>query len=288
MDAFWIILTGSLTASTCGLLGCFLVLRRLSLIGDAISHAILPGIFAAYWLAGSRASVYMLMGAASFGLLCTYLIEWLHKKARVQEDAATGIIFTLLFAIGVILISLYAGQVDLDQDCVLYGEIAYVPLDRWISAAGLDMGPRAVWISGSMLAVVLAFISIGYRGLFITTFDSSYALTLGISTALWHYLLMGAVSLATVVSFESVGAILVVAFLIGPAATAYLLTDRLPIMLLLSALIGTAASVLGYFLASRFNGSIAGAMAIAIGILFVLALFFSPRYGVFRIKTTLS
>lgn len=286
MDAFWIILTGSLTAGTCGLLGCFLVLRRLSLIGDAISHAVLPGIFAAYWLAAGRTSSYMLLGAALFGLLCTYLIEWLHKKARVQEDAATGIVFTLLFAIGVILISRYAGQIDLDQDCVLYGEIAYVPLDRWITAAGTDLGPRAVWIGGVTMAAVIIFISTGYRGLFITTFDPSYALTIGISTVTWHYLLMGAVSLATVVSFDSVGAILVVAFLVGPAATAYLLTDRLPIMLLLSVVVGVLSAILGYYLATLFNGSISGAMSIVLGILFALTLFFSPRYGVFKRKTS--
>lgn len=251
------------------------MLRRLSLLGDAVSHAVLPGIFIAYWLSGSRSSLPVIIGAGSFGLLCTFLIEFLSRKARLQSDAATGLVFTLLFAIGVILISAFAGQVDLDQDCVLYGEIAYVPLDIWLTDSGINLGPRAVWIVGSTLLAIIGLVAVGYKGLFITTFDPEYAATLGISTVFWHYALMGAVSVATVVSFESVGAILVVAFLIAPAATAYLLTDNFKSMLGLSVFVGILAAIGGYYLAVLIDGSVAGAMAAALGILFVLAFLFS-------------
>ena len=271
MDAFWIILTGSLVATCCALLGCFLLLRKMTMVGDAISHAVLPGIVFAYLIAQSRSSLPMLIGAAAFGVLTTVLIEILHKNGKLQVDAAIGISFTWLFALGVILITLFAGQVDLDQDCVLYGEIAYVPLDVWLLDNGTSLGPRTVWILGFNLLVVLLFVLLGYKGLLITSFDTLLASALGISTAFWHYALMGAVSLTTVFSFESVGAILVVAFLVGPAAVAYLLTERLPTMLLYAVLAGIIAAVGGYFLAVAIDGSIAGAMATVIGVEFIVA-----------------
>lgn len=270
MEAFWIILSGSLIAISCGLLGCYLVLRKMAMVGDAISHAVLPGIVLAYLLSGSRDTLPMLLGAAILGVLTTVLIELFYKKARLQVDASIGITFTWLFAIGIILISLFAGQVDLDQDCVLYGEIAYVPLDLWISGSGLNMGPRTVWIASVLLLIILFFIWRGYKGLFITTFNEEFAKALGIGVAFWHYALMGAVSLTTVVSFESVGAILVVAFLIVPPATAYLLSNQLKKMLWLTALFAILSSTGGYYLAASINGSIAGAMATVAGLLFLI------------------
>lgn len=271
MDAFWIILTGSLVATCCALLGCFLLLRKMTMVGDAISHAVLPGIVFAYLLAQTRSSLPMLMGAAVFGVLTTVLIEILHKNGKLQMDAAIGVSFTWLFALGVILLTVFAGQVDLDQDCVLYGEIAYVPLDVWLLDNGTSLGPRTVWILGFNLIVVLSFILLGYKGLFITSFDTLLATALGISTAFWHYALMGAVSLTTVLSFESVGAIIVVAFLVGPPSVAYLLTERLPAMLVYAVLAGIIAAVGGYFLAVLIDGSIAGAMAAVIGVEFAAA-----------------
>jgi manganese/zinc/iron transport system permease protein len=281
MDAFYIILTGSLVALCCGLLGSFLLLRQMAMVGDAISHAVLPGIVIAFLLSGSRDALPMLVGAAALGVLATVLIEWLRRVGRVQTDASIGLSYTTLFAIGIILISLFARQVDLDQECVLYGEIAYVPLDLWIVDSGLSLGPRPVWILGGALLLILGFISLGYKGLQLTSFDPGYAASLGISTLFWHYALMGAVSVATVVSFESVGAILVVAFLIVPPATAYLLTDRLPVMLGLTVLFGVLSAALGYGLAVWTNGSVAGAMSVAAGVWFALALAVKKRFWVF-------
>lgn len=280
-SADWqIILTGSFVAISCGLLGCYLILRQMAMVGDAISHAVLPGIVLAFLISGSRDTLVMLAGAGVIGLLTTFLIEFFHKKARLQTDASIGVTFTWLFAIGVILISVYAGQVDLDQECVLYGEIAYVPLDTVVIIPGTLEGPRALFVTGGLLILVVAGISLFNKELYLTTFDPAFATAVGISAGLWHYVLMGAVSLTTIASFESVGAILVVAFLIAPGATAYLLTDNFRKMLWLSAGVGLLISLAGYYLAVWLNGSIAGAMATVAGVIFMLAFLFSPSHGV--------
>lgn len=282
MNDLYIIITACLVATSCALLGCFLVLRKMAMVGDAISHAVLPGIVIAFLLSGSRDSVTMLIGAGLIGVLTTFLIEFFHKKARLQTDASIGVTFTWLFAVGVVLISAFAGKVDLDQDCVLYGEIAYVPLDLIITDGGQIIGPKAIYVMSAILILILIFIISGYKELFLTTFDPAYANAIGISTALWHYLLMGAVSATTVASFESVGAILVVALLIAPAATAYLLTDHLPSMLLIAVGSGIVASISGYYFAVAVDASIAGAIATMAGLIFGITLIFSPAHGVLR------
>ncbi|MBW3545853.1 MAG: metal ABC transporter permease [Bacteroidetes bacterium] len=276
---FYIILTGSLVAVSCALLGCFLVLRRMAMVGDAISHAVLPGIVIAYLFSGSRDSLTLLPGAVAVGLFSTFLIEFFHTKGKLQSDASIGVTFTWLFAVGVILLSLFAGQIDLDQECVLYGEIAFVPLDLWITGSGTSLGPRAPYIIGVVLLLIISLIVFAFRQLQLTTFDPSFAAAVGLSTVAWHYILMGMVSMVTVASFELVGAILVVAFLVVPAATAYLLTHNLKQMLWLSALAGILSAVGGYYIALWLDGSIAGAMAGVAGLLFALAFLFSPQEG---------
>ncbi|MGJ3235927.1 metal ABC transporter permease [Marivirga sp.] len=270
MSDIYIILTGTLVAISCGILGCFLILRKMAMVGDAISHAILPGIVMAFLWSGSRDSVTMLLGAGSLGVLTTIIIEFLHKKGKLQTDASIGVTFTWLFAIGVILISAFTGQVDLDQECVLYGEIAYVPLDTIILSSGMDIGSKALYLIGTVLLFVILFVTIGFKQLKITSFDPEYAVALGISASLWNYLLMAFVSFTTVASFESVGAILVVAFLIAPAATAYLISNKLKTMIWLTCIIGFLSAVLGYYLAVALNASIAGAMATVCGLIFAL------------------
>ncbi|WP_232695405.1 metal ABC transporter permease [Brevibacillus daliensis] len=277
MNSFWIILTGSLVAATCGFLGCFLILRRMAMLGDAISHAILPGIAIAFLLTGGRDSIAMLVGAAVIGLLTVFLIQLFHQSG-VKSDAAIGVTFTALFAIGVVLISLYGSHIDLDLDCVLYGEIAYVPWDTLV-INGAEWGPRAVWGLGIIFIISLLVVGLFFKQFKICTFDPAMAAAIGIPVALFHYLLMGLVSMATVASFESVGAILVVAMMVVPSATAYLLTDRLPVMLGLSMLIGVLCSILGYSLATWLDSSIAGSMTVVAGLLFLISFLFSPRYG---------
>ncbi|GIP59957.1 metal ABC transporter permease [Paenibacillus sp. FSL W8-0186] len=277
MSDFWIILTGTLVAATSGILGCFLVLRKMSLVGDAISHSVLPGIAIAFMVGGSRDSLLMMIGAAVLGLITVFLIQLL-QQGGLQSDASIGIVFTALFAIGVILISRNAANIDLDLDCVLFGEIAYVQWDILI-INGYNMGPAAVWFLGITLFIVLLVIGLFYKQFKLCAFDPALAAALGIPVALFHYLLMGLVSLSTVASFESVGAILVVGMLIVPASTAYLLTDRLSRMLLYSVIIGALSSAGGYYFAKWLDASIAGSMITVAGLLFLLAFLFSPLHG---------
>lgn len=267
-------------AIPCSILGCFLVLRKMVMVGDAISHAVLPGIVIAYLITKSFESIYMVVGAAIIGIITTFLIEFLHRKAKVQEDASIGVTFTWMFSIGVILISMFTRGTDLDQDCVLHGEILNVPFNLWILESGINLGPVNVWTLGVINVFILSFVYFFFKQLYITTFDAAFASAMGISSSVWNYLLMGAVSFVTVASFESVGAILVIAFIVAPAATAYLLTDDLKKMLTYASLIGIVSSVLGYGLASLINADIASSITTVMGLLFGLTLLFAPKHGV--------
>lgn len=274
-----ILLIGSLTAASCALVGTFLVLRRMALLGDAISHAVLPGIVLAFLVSGDRSTLAMLLGAGALGVITVLLVETLTRTRRMASDASMGVVFPALFAVGVILVTRFTSSVDLDLDCVLYGEIAYAPWDT-LELGGRTLGPRGLWVGGAVLLFDLALVVGLFKELKLSTFDPALAATLGFSPVLLHYLLMCAVSLTVVGSFEQVGAILVVAMLIVPPATAYLLTDRLGWMLGLSVLIGVASATGGYGLARWWDSSIAGAIAVAAGVFFVLALLLSPRHGV--------
>ena len=269
MNDFWIILTASLVAINAAILGSFLIMRKMAMIGDAISHAVLPGIVIAYFLSNSRASLPMLMGAAVSGMLVTTLIQFFNKKVRLQNDASIGISYTFMFAIGIILISFFGTDVDLDQECVLYGEIAYVPIDLTY-LGDISIGPRQVWILLATLILIVVGVLYGYRKLVLTTFDESFAAALGINVVFWQYYLMAGVSLTTVVSFESVGAVLVIAFISGPPATAYLITESFNKMIWIAIAFGISASFIGYYTAVFLNGSIAGAIASVIGIQFAV------------------
>jgi manganese/zinc/iron transport system permease protein len=279
IDAFWIVLTGALVGGSCALLGSFLVLRQMAMLGDAISHAVLPGIVIAFLITGSRGSLVMFIGAVALGLFTTFLIQFLSGKG-VQGDAAIGVAFTFLFAVGVVLVSLYGHEIDLDLECVLYGEIAYAPFDT-LMIGDLDLGPRPVWINGLLLLVNAGLVALFYKQFKLSAFDPGMAAAVGINVTLFHYLLMLMVSVTTVGAFESVGAILVVAMIIVPAAAAYLLTDHLHRMLLYAVAIGMGSSVFGYLLAVYLDASIAGAIAVVAGIIFLLAFLFSPTHGVF-------
>lgn len=278
MNDFWILLTAALVACSCSLLGCFLVLRKMAMIGDAISHSVLPGIVLAFLFSGSRDSLWMMLGASVIGLVTVFLIQWFHQNG-VQSDASIGVVFTALFAAGVVLVSLYTRQVDLDLDCVLYGEIIHVPWET-VEWNGIDIGPKAVWGLGIVLTLSALIIGLFYKQFKICAFDPAMAAAVGIPVALFHYLLMGLVSMTTVASFESVGAILVVGMLVVPAATAYLLTEKLSRMILYSMGVGVLSAVLGYLAAVLLDASIAGCMIVAAGVLFILALLFSPTHGV--------
>lgn len=276
-NAFQIILTGSLVAASCALLGCFLVLRKIAMLGDAISHAILPGIALAFILSESRAPLWMFTGAAVIGLLTTFLVEAL-SRGGVQGDAAMGITFTALFAWGVYLISRYSGSVDLDLDCVLFGEITFVSLERLI-IGGVDLGPPAAWANGGLLLLNVLLIGLFYKQFKLCSFDPGLAAAVGINVTAIHYLLMAQVAVTTVGAFESVGAILVVAMIIVPAATAYLLTDQLYRMIVYAMGLGVLSAIVGYYTSVVLSCSPAGAMASVAGLFFAGAFLASPRYG---------
>lgn len=272
MNDIWIIATAALVAASCALVGVFLILRRQALLGDAISHSVLLGIVLAYLITDSRALPIMLGGAVIIGLLTAWLSDSLHRVGKIQSDASIGIIFTLFFAIGVILVSLYAGQIDLDQECVLYGEIAFVPFDTIYignleSADGFDIGPRAFWGIGIVFIIVLSSIIISFNRLKTIAFHPSLALSLGINVIFWHYFLMTLVSMTTVASFDAVGAILVVALLVIPASSAYLVARSLKGMLWMAVGYSQLAVLMGYGLALWLDSSISASIAVCAGLL---------------------
>jgi manganese/zinc/iron transport system permease protein len=268
----------AVTAAACALPGVFLVLRRMAMMSDAISHSILLGIVIGFFVVESTTSPFLIFFAAAVGLLTVVLVESLQRTGLVREDAAIGIVFPLLFSIGVILISRYAGNVHLDLDAVLLGELAFAPFDR-VQIGGWDLGPKGLWVMGTILVLNLALIVAFFKELKLATFDPALAASLGFAPALLHYGLMSAVSVTAVGAFDAVGSILVVALMIGPPAAAYLLTDDLKRMIGLSVLIGVVSSILGYWLAHWLDASIAGAMATTIGIVFLGVLLFAPARG---------
>jgi manganese/zinc/iron transport system permease protein len=275
----WIMLMGFFVTAACGLVGNYLLLRRLALMGDAVSHSVLPGLVIAFLLSQSRGTLPMFLGALAAGLLATALIEIIHTKTRVKQDAAMGIAFSTLFAVGVVLTALFTAQVDLDAECVLYGEIAFVPLEPHATWGGLDLGPAPVVRMGAVLAGVLGLIALFYKELLVTSFDGGLARSLGINPTLAHFTLMAVLSIVIVSAFESVGAILVIAMLILPGATASLLTRRLPALHALAVLHAALSAIGGTHLGIWLECSLGAAMVVAGTLLFLLAWVFAPREG---------
>lgn len=287
---FWTMVVGAVTNSACAMVGCYLVLRRLSLLGDAISHAILPGLVIAYMLTGSLSGLPIIVGAMVVGVLTAFFTQSLHSLGNVPEDASMGVVYTALFAVGVILIRLGAAGVDLDPGCVLYGAIDTVAVDtipipflseflssRW---SGFDGEiPRVLPMLALVLAATLGFVIGWWKELKIAAFDPALATAMGLRAAVTHYVLMAMVAAVTVASFEAVGSILVIAMLVVPAATGHLLSDRLGWMMVWAVATGVGAAVFGSLAAFHLNTSVAGMMAVVAGAEFTLAVFFAPRHG---------
>lgn len=277
-----ILLIAIITASACALPGVFLVLRRMTLMSDAISHAILPGIVIAFFFTHTVSSPILIFVAAGTGVLTVVLVELLQKTDLIKEDAAIGLTFPALFSVGVILISRYTRNVHLDIDAVLLGELAYAPLNR-LTILGFDVGPVALTVMAVILFLNLTFILLFYKELKLATFDIGLAATLGLTPSLIHYGLMTLVSITTVGAFDAVGSILVVALIAGPAATTYLMTDNLTRMLVISAILGSINAVVGYFIAYQFDVSIAGTIASVTFLTFILIFLLVPNRGLLSI-----
>ncbi len=281
----WIIAVACLCAASASLLGNFLVLRRMSMLGDAISHAVLPGLAAAFFMSGSRSSLPMFIGAVVVGVLTAFFTQWIHRAGRVDEGASMGVVFTTLFAIGLLMIQQAAKNVDLDASCVLYGAIELTPLDR-VSIGGVKI-PRAAVVLSSVALLNLICVGLFYKELKLASFDPALATTLGFNATFMHYLLMVLVAITAVASFESVGNVLVVAMFVVPPAAAFLLTNRLHWMILISLMIAIASACLGHWSAMvvpRYYGfestTTASMMSVVAGGLLLLAVLFSPTQGV--------
>ena len=260
-----------LISVACSLLGVFLVLRSMSMLTDAISHTILLGIVLSFFITHKLDSPLLIIGATLVGLLTVYLVELITDTNLVKEDAAIGIVLSVLFSIAVVLISKYTANIHLDIDTVLLGEIAFAPFHieeifGFKIASGIING-------FSILILNLLVITIFFKEIKISIFDRALALTLGLLPEVFHYLLMSLVSVTAVVSFDVVGATLMISFMIGPATTAYMISKNLKMMLIYSALIGAISSILGYHLAVFLDVSISGSIAVVIGIIFFVVLF---------------
>jgi manganese/zinc/iron transport system permease protein len=276
-----VISLGVLVAVACALVGTFLVLRRMSMMGDAISHTVFFGIILAFLIVHDVHSPWLMVGAVAIGVFTVWLVEVLIQSRRVREDAAIGLVFPFLFSLGVIMVSMFAKNAHIGIHVVLLGEPALAPFNRY-EFFGIDL-PRSVWVMGSILLVNLLFISLFYKELKLATFDMGLAVALGFSPALIHYGLMTLVSLTAVGAFDAVGAILVIAFLVGPPAAAYLLTDRLSVMIGISMAIGALSAVSGYFMARTLDSTISGSMAFMVGVWFTLVFMVAPERGVLAV-----
>ena len=260
-------LIAALTAAGCAIPGVFLLLRKMSMVSDSITHTILLGIVLAFFAVNDLSSPFLLIGAAIMGPITVWITELLSKTKTVSEDAATGIVFPLLFSIAVILITKYAGTAHLDTDSVLLGELAFAPFDRMV-LFGYDLGAKGLYISGCLLVINIVFTSVFYKELQVVSFDPVLAAVMGFSPAVVHYSLMTAASLTAVGAFEAVGSVLVTAFMIAPAASAYLLPENLKKMIFIAVGIGLASGILGYHTAVLYDVSIAGCMACWTGVFF--------------------
>lgn len=273
-----IYLTAIVVAIACALPGVFLVVRGTTMLSDAITHSVLLGIVLAFFITPDLNSPFLLIGATLIGLVVVWLIESLQQTKLMSNDAAIGVVFPLFFSLGIILISRYAYNIHLDTDSVLMGELAFVPFRRAV-VFGQDIGPSALWRMIVILILNAAFITLFYKELKVSTFDPAFARSLGFSPVLIHYGLMGLVSLTAVGAYDSVGSILVVAFMAGPALTGFLLTNRLSRMILIAIIVAIFNSALGVSLAFQIDVSIAGMIATVTGVTAFLAFLFSPVKG---------
>ncbi|AOW20915.1 metal ABC transporter permease [Urechidicola croceus] len=275
-------LIASVVAIACAIPGTFLVLRKMAMISDAISHSILPGIVIGFFITQDLNSPLLILLAAVTGIITVVLVERIQKTGLVKEDTAIGLVFPALFSIGVIVIAKNANDVHLDVDAVLLGELAFAPFDR-LMISGTDFGPKSLWIIGTILLITVGLLFAFFKELKVSTFDAGLASALGFSPAIIHYGLMTVASVTTVGAFDAVGAILVVALMIAPAASAYLLTNDLKRMLFLSVAFGVFSAISGYWLAHWLDASIAGSITTMLGLLFLAVYLFAPSKGLISV-----
>ncbi len=277
-----IVAMGFMVSLSCGLIGAFIVVRKLALMGDAISHGILPGLAIAFIATQSKALFPMFMGACGAGLLCSFCIEWLNKKTPLKLDAALGLTFTSFFAIGVLLITQMGSNAHIDAECLLYGEIGFTPISEILVWKGFEIGPRPLVTMGGVTLIIIILIAAFYKQLLVTSFDETLSVSLGLPIKLIHYGLMLMLAVTIVASFESVGVILVIAMLIFPSTTASFFFTRMPAILLCSVPLALIYSLGGFCLARWLDCSIAASMVVVAMACFGFAWLFGIEDGIFR------
>lgn len=254
------LVTSILVGIICGIIGSFIVMRGMALMGDAISHAVLPGVAISYMV-----GINYFYGAVLFGILTALGIGFVSQNSRVKADSSIGIVFSAFFALGIILIAKAQTATDLTQ--ILFGNILFVRTS--------DMTITII-----VAIIIVLSVIVFYKELLVSTFDETMAAAYGLPTKWIHYGIMILLTLATVASLQTVGVVLVVAMLITPASTAYLLTNRFSVMLILSALFGAISSVIGLYLSFERNLSSGASIVLIATILFIIAFLFAPKQGI--------
>lgn len=267
----WLVVTAAFTAIACGMPGAYLVLRRLSLTGDAISHSVLPGIVIGFLISGSLDSPWLIAGAAASGWLTVMIIGVFHRKAGVREDAATGVVFTAMFSIGVILLRLFASKVDLDPDCVLFGNLETAVHGARTSIGPLEI-PNIALTAGIAAICSVLFVSAIYHRLLCTSFDPVLSKLTGQAPARTHSLLLALTAAVVVVAFQTVGAVMSVALLILPAASALLIARRLPGVLVGVIVHSLISAIGGIYLATGANCNLGAAIILTGAAAFLISL----------------
>lgn len=259
------------TALACALPGTFVVLRRNSMLVDAISHAVLPGIVVGYFFTHSLDSPLLILGAALAGLIVVLGSEWLARTGLLSGDAPQGLVFPALFSVGVILVTLNFANVHLDTHAVLVGDLNLAAFHH-LTVGGVSIGPSYLYVMLGVLAINVTFLAAFYPKLKVTTFDSAFASSIGLRVGLLNTAFMFLVSMTVTAAFNASGAILVIALMIIPPATAYLLTERLPIMFALTAVIAVVGAVAGFRIAYVLDVATSAGMAVFYGLTFVAVL----------------
>ncbi|MCG7335588.1 metal ABC transporter permease [Sporosarcina sp. ACRSM] len=254
------LMTSVMVGIISGVIGCFIILRGMALMGDAISHAVLPGVAVSYML-----GINFFIGAVVTGILTAIGIGFISQNSRVKNDSSIGIMFTSAFALGIILITFLKSSSDLYH--ILFGNV-------------LAVRPSDMWMTLVIGVIVLVSVFLFYKELLVSSFDPIMAQAYGLPNKLIHYFLMTLLTLVTVASLQTVGIILVVAMLITPASTAYLLTDRLSVMIFLSALFGAIAAIVGLYLSFTYNLASGATIVLVATVLFIAAFIFSPKQGI--------
>ncbi len=249
----------ALVGCVCAVLSCFLTLKGWALMGDAVSHAVLPGVVLAYWL-----NLPLAIGAFVFGLAAVVVMGFVQQQTRIKEDTVIGLVFTGFFALGLVLLSKTTSSIDLMH--ILFGNV-------------LGISDRDLWQTVTISGITLITIALWHRDLMLFCFDPTHARTIGLNTTLLYYGLLALLSLTAVAALQTVGIILVVAMLITPGATAYLLSDRFEGMLAIAIAVGVCGSGLGIYLSYYLDASTGGAIVVVQTLMFILAMMFAPKHG---------